>query len=199
MTPESLTLASGSAIRLRILTSAGVAVTVEKPSVDEAALKADMSGRGASGEDIAQALADAKAVAVSRRRPGLVIGGDQVLRFNGVLHDKAENLTEARARLAELAGETHELVGGVALARDGVVVRRHLEVSRLRMRALSDAALDRYMAAAGDAILASVGCYQFEGLGAQLFDRVDGDYFAILGLPLLPLLAMLRAEGALPA
>lgn len=190
-------LASGSAVRAAILSSAGIRFDVEKPQVDEAVTKDRMSAAGASIEEIATALADEKALEVSARTPGFVIGGDQILRFESEAYDKAASMDEARARLSAMRGKPHELVGAAVLARNGEIIARTQEISRLTMREFSDAFLDDYLARAGEAILASVGCYQFENLGAQLFERVEGDYFAILGLPLLPVLAMLREAGAL--
>lgn len=192
----TLVLASSSAVRRRILINAGLDIDVVAPNVDECALKAQMEG--SSGEEIAQSLADAKARAVSLQRlDDWVIGADQVLRFDGALYDKVPSIDDAHVRLAALRGKTHELVGGVALARAGEIRRSHLEVSRLDMRNLADAEIRSYLERAGEGVLATVGCYEYEGLGAQLFERVEGDFFAILGLPLLPVLAMLRAEGAL--
>lgn len=196
---SDVVLASGSAIRARILTDAGVSFRIVRPGVDEAAVKAAMAD--AAGEDVALALAEAKARAVmaSGATAGaeVVVAADQILRFGGALFDKVDTMAAARARLAALSGNTHELVNGMVVARDGALIDRHLQISRLSMRPLSPAFLDSYLARAGEAILSSVGCYQFEGLGAQLFERVEGDFFAVLGLPLLPLLALLRVHGAL--
>ena len=193
-----IVLASKSAVRRSILINAGLDVDVVSPGVDEDAIKTKMTGQGA--EAIAQALAEAKARAVSLQRlDDWVIGADQILRLEGRLYDKAASLDAAKERLDHLRGRAHELVCAVALARAGEIRRTHVAVSRLEMRSFSDAFLDNYLERAGEGILASVGCYAYESLGAQLFDRVDGDFYAILGLPLLPLLAMLRGEGALPS
>ncbi len=186
-------LASGSTIRATILRNAGVDFEIEKPGVDEQAVKA--ARPGASGEALAVELAQEKALAVSRRRSELVLGADQVLRFDGELFDKVNSLGAARARLAALRGRTHELVGGVAVARDGEVLDTITVVSRLTMRAFSDQVLDGYLNVMGEELLTSVGCYQFENAGVQLFEKVEGDYFAILGLPLLETLAVLRRNG----
>lgn len=194
---QPIVLASGSTIRRTILTDAGVTFQVERPTVDETVLKE--AAPAMSGEELSLHLAHEKALEVSRRRNGVVIGADQILRFRGALWDKVDTLNEARARLERLRGEVHELVGGVVLARDGAVIDTHTSVSRLTMRSFSDAFLDRYLERSGDALLSSVGCYLFEGMGAQLFSKIDGDYFAILGLPLLPVLDMLRRHGGLDA
>ncbi len=193
--PSEIVLASGSAIRAKILTNAGIPFSVIKPGVDEAITKQALSGETA--ETVALALAKEKALTVSERTQGVTIGADQVLRFDGRLFDKVETMHEARARLTMLRNSEHELVGAVALARGGRILDTHIAVSHLTMRDYSDAFLDQYLDQEGEAILASVGCYQFEGRGAQLFSRIDGDYFAILGMALLPTLAMLRASGML--
>jgi septum formation protein len=189
-----ITLASGSQIRASLLRGAKIAFEAVSPGVDEAAVKAEMSG--ATPVQIAEILAERKALAVSRTRPGLVVGADQTMEFEGRLYDKAESLDEARDRLLMLRGQTHHLNAGVALARDGEIVWRDLAISRLTMRDFSDGWLDGYLAR-NPQVLASVGCYELEGEGVQLFDRIDGDYFAILGLPLTGLLAALRREGGL--
>jgi septum formation protein len=189
-----ITLASGSQIRASLLRGASIPFEAVSPGVDEAAVKTEMAG--AAPAQIAEILAERKAVAVSRQRPGLVIGADQTMEFEGRLYDKAESLAEARDRLLMLRGQTHHLNAGVVLARDGEVIWRDLAISRLTMRDFSDGWLEGYLAR-NPQVLASVGCYELEGEGVQLFDRIDGDYFAILGLPMTGLLAALRREGAL--
>lgn len=191
----SLILASGSAARKQMLEAAGLAFEVDVPRVDEEAAKASLRAEGMKSRDQADALAELKALSVSRRRPGFVIGADQMLAVEGETFDKPKDRAEARAHLQHLRGLTHELMTAAVVAREGAVIWRHIETPRLRMRAFSDAFLDDYLDRVGDAALHSVGAYQLEGLGAQLFERVDGDYFAVLGLPLLPLLAFLREHG----
>jgi len=190
-----LVLASKSCSRAAILTGAGVAFETVDSGVDEAAAKDRLLG--ATPCEVAEHLAKAKAIAVSVARPdALVIGADQTLDLDGQLYDKAADLAEARARLLQLRGREHRLHGGLVAAQGGAVVWRATETSRLWMRRFSDAFLDGYLARGGDALLGSVGCYLLEGEGAQLFERIEGDYFAILGLPLLPLLAFLRSQSA---
>ncbi|HWA01339.1 MAG TPA: Maf family nucleotide pyrophosphatase [Caulobacterales bacterium] len=193
-----LILASGSAARRRMLEDAGLPIEVEKPHVDEEAVKAGLRAEGLKPRDQADALAEVKALSVSSRRPGFVIGADQMLAVEGETLDKPKDLAAARAHLEKLRGRTHELLTAAVIARDGAIIWRHIETPRLRMRAFSDEFLDAYIARAGESALASVGAYQLESLGAQLFERVDGDYFSVLGLPLLPLLAFLREHGIAP-
>ena len=191
----SFILASGSASRRAILENAQVAFEVDPADIDEGAVKDSFSGDPAA---LAMKLAELKALEVSKRRPGaLVLGSDQVLEFEGVAYDKARSVAEAEARLRQLRGQTHYLQGGIALARDGEIVWRHQATSTLVMREFSDAFLADYLDNAGDILMKGVGCYAFEGLGAQLFERTEGDYYAILGLSLLPVLGALRAHGAL--
>lgn len=193
-----LTLASKSLIRRQILIEAGLDVDVVAPGVDEDAVKARMAGR--SGEDIARVLAEAKARAVSLRRLDTwVVGADQVLRFDGRLFDKATSIDAVEDRLRSMRGKTHELISAVALAKSGEIRHVRIDVAALRMRDFSDTFLRSYLERAGEGILSSVGGYEYETLGAQLFEEVEGDFYTILGLPLLPLLHMLRAEGVLPA
>ena len=192
-----ITLASKSAIRAAILRGAGVSFEAVSPDVDEASVKEGLLARGGTPRSVAEALAVMKAVAVSRDRQGLVIGADQTLDLAGALYDKATSCDEARERLTLLKGRTHALHAAVAVALDGEAVWRHVETARLTMRAFSDRFLDGYLMRAGAAVLDSVGGYQLEGEGAQLFEEIDGDYFSILGLPLIPLLDALRREGAL--
>ncbi|HYG26488.1 MAG TPA: Maf family protein [Caulobacteraceae bacterium] len=195
MTP--VTLASKSVARTQVLAAAGVTFEAVGTGVDEAAVKDELLARGARPRDIAQALAEEKALAVAR--PGLVIGADQTLDLDGRLFDKAETMEEARARLLMLRGKTHKLHSAVAVARDGQVIWRETPAATLTMRSFSDAFLDGFLARHGEGLLGSVGCYRLEDEGAQLFDAIDGDYFTILGLPLMGLLDLLRREGALGA
>jgi septum formation protein len=194
----SLVLASGSASRKALLTAARVAFLADPADLDEDAVMADVKARGADAAMVASQLAQQKALAVSRRHPGkLVLGGDSVIAFGGEYLSKCASMDEARALLARLSGSAHLLVSAAALARDGGLLWTHASPCQMTMRALSPQFLDDYLAAEGRAILSSVGCYHFEGRGAQLFARVDGDYFSVLGLPLLPVLAQLRKEGFL--
>jgi septum formation protein len=191
----SLILASGSAARRRMLEDAGLAFEVMSPRVDEEAAKASYRAAGLRPRDQADALAEIKALSVSRSRPEFVIGADQMLALEGEVLDKPKDAAEAREHLLRLRGRTHELITAAVIAREGAVIWRHIDTPKLKMRAFSDAFLDDYLARAGERVLTSVGAYQLEGLGAQLFERVEGDYFSVLGLPLLPLLAFLREHG----
>jgi septum formation protein len=195
---NNVVLASTSVIRKAVLTGAGVAFDSVSPGVDETAIKDSLLAEGVSPRDIADALAEAKAVKVSRKRPGLVIGADQTLDLEGRLLDKAGSVEEASARLKDLRGKTHRLHCGMVVARDGQPIWREVVTSTLRMRTFSDAYLDAYLERNVPGVLSSVGCYQLEGEGVQLFDRIEGDYFAILGLSLIPLLDLLRRHGAVP-
>jgi septum formation protein len=193
-----IVLASGSPARRSLLANAGVAFTVEPAALDERAIEAPLMGRGASPAEIAVALADAKAAEVSRRLPeAVVIGADQTLDCDGHRGTKSETVGEARAQLQRLAGRAHQLHSAVAVARKGAIIWRHGDSARLTMRPLSTAAIDAYLSRVGEDVLRSVGVYQLEGEGIRLFERIEGDYFTILGLPLLPLLAYLRSQGAL--
>jgi septum formation protein len=191
----SLVLASGSASRRRMLEAAGLTFEVEPPRVDEESAKASLRAAGMKPRDQADALAELKALSVSRRRPEFIIGADQMLAIEGDVLDKPKDIAEARAHLVRLRGKTHELFTAATVAREGVIIWRHIDTPRLKMREFSAAFADRYLEQVGEAALASVGAYQLEGLGAQLFERVDGDFFSVLGLPLLPLLAFLRQNG----
>jgi nucleoside triphosphate pyrophosphatase len=206
MTPKSssrqIILASTSRARREVLAAAGVPFTVEAADVDEPAIRRKLLAGVAPVRppQIAEALARAKAEDVSRRhRDALVIGGDQVLALGTELLTKAKDEAAARATLMKLTGRMHELHSAVALAADGKVLWAHTGTARLKMRDFSDAFLDEYLTRAGDRIGQSVGAYELEGLGVQLFETIEGDYFTILGLPLLPLLAELRAQGMIPS
>jgi septum formation protein len=193
-----LVLASSSAVRARLLEAAGVSFEVVPAPVDEEAVKSALISEDASPRDIADALSELKALRVSASQPeALVLGADQVLVFEGELVSKSATLAEAAALLRRLRGNKHELYAGVVLARGGSVVWRHVSRGELWMRPFGDAFLENYLAREREAALGSVGCFQLEGLGAQLFSRIEGDYFSILGLPLLPLLEALREQGAI--
>jgi septum formation protein len=193
---DALVLASTSATRRALLDAAGLPVEARAPGVDERAVEA--AAAGLSPEGLAGRLAEAKALAVSRTAPGrIVLGADQVLDLDGRVFHKPADREGARAHLAALAGRTHALRSAAVLARDGAVVATLCETARLAMRPLPPDAIARYVEAAGDRVLSSVGAYQLEGLGVHLFERIEGDHSTILGLPLLPLLAHLRALGLL--
>jgi septum formation protein len=194
--PQPLILASGSRTRAELLRAAAIPLQIERPDVDERGLEATLAG--ATPQAVALALATAKANDVSRRHPGrLVLGADQTLHRDGSVFHKASTRDEARASVRALAGGIHVLTAAHAIVRDGIVLASGARAARMTMRPLSDRAIDAYLAAAGDGILGSVGCYQLEGLGSHLFDAIDGDHFTILGLPLLDVLAALRQLGAL--
>jgi septum formation protein len=198
LAPTPLVLASGSSIRRAILEAAGIPVEVRPARLDERAVEA-----GAPSEDpgaIAALLARAKALRVAADVPGrLVVGADQILTLGRRRLDKPTGLAGARAQLQALAGRTHELHAGVAAVRGADVLFTHVDVARLTMRPLTGGFLDCYLDAAGTVVTASVGAYQVEGLGVHLFERIEGDHFTVMGLPLLPLLAYLRSEGSLAA
>jgi len=194
----SLILASASSSRARMLKDAGVRFSIDPAHVDEDAVKDSLLGEGASAGDVAGALAELKALRISARAgDALVLGADQVLSLNGELISKVPDMATARALLERLSGQRHELISAAVLARNGAVIWRHTGRVRLSMRPLSAAFLDEYLEREGETLLKGVGCYRLEGLGAQLFERVEGDYFCVLGLPLLPLLAELRELGEL--
>lgn len=191
----SLVLASGSVSRRRMLEAAGLVFEVDPPRMDEEAAKASLRAEGMKPRDQADALAELKALSISRRRFEFVIGADQMLAVEGEVLDKPKDMAEARSHLARLRGCTHELLTAAVVAREGAIIWRHVDTPKLKMRAFSDAFLDDYLERVGTAALASVGAYQLEGYGAHLFERVEGDFFSVLGLPLLPLLAFLREHG----
>jgi septum formation protein len=192
-----LILASQSRTRQHLLAHAGIAFDAVPAEIDERELERG-SGLAAPG-DIAALLARAKAVAVSHRQPArLVVGADQTLALGQKRFDKPGDRAEARAQLSALAGATHELHSAVAAARDGKVMFEARARARMTMRRLRADEIDAYLDAAGEAVTASVGGYQLEGLGVHLFEQIEGDHFTIMGLPLLPLLAFLRHERLLP-
>lgn len=193
--PPQLILASLSASRKALLNGAGVSFTAMPSYVDEAALKATFSG---SAEALAIALATTKATKISLLHPAaLVIGGDQLLVCDGQIYDKPHDLAEAATQLRALSGREHALLSAVCLVQNGQRLWSHAQSAQLTMRRFSDAFLAGYLAVEGDEILSCVGAYRLEGPGAQLFERIEGDYFTVLGLPLLALLSALRAQGVL--
>jgi len=191
-----LILASQSPARIALLSAAGLRFAACPAPIDERALEARELGKGAQAPELARALAEAKALAVAAEHPGAtVIGADQVLALGSELLHKPADAAAARVQLDRLQGRTHTLVCGVALARGGVTVWSDVASAALSMRAFSAAERDRILALEGDRVLGAVGAYRLEGPSVQLFERIEGDYFTILGLPLLPLLAALRAHA----
>jgi septum formation protein len=200
--PVRLILASGSAARKSMLHAAGLIFDVIPANVDEDTIRSVMISESDCVEaaDMAAVLAAEKAVDVSRANPGaLVIGSDQILARGRRMFSKAETMRDARDTLDRLRGHTHELVSAVAIASAGHVLWQAVDSAELTMRRFSDEFLGLYLEKAGSQILKSVGCYELEGSGVQLFEKIDGDYFTILGMPLLPLLAELRNRGVVMA
>ena len=198
LAPQPLVLASRSDARGKMLAAAGLRFEVRPAQIDERAMEAQASPLDAAAA--AQLLAREKARSVAKVMPGRpVLAADQTLARGGKRFSKPGSRAAAAAQLRELRGRTHELNSAIALARDGEVLFDCVDTARLTMRAFSEAFLEDYLDVAGAAALASVGAYQLEGAGVHLFERVDGDYFTILGLPLLPLLAFLREKGFISA
>lgn len=194
----TLVLASGSRIRAELLQNAGLSIEIDPADVDERLVEAPLLEADFAPEDIATVLAEAKANDVSERRHGdLVIGADQILAYQGRRYTKPDDMEAARRQLLAFSGKTHELHSAVVLAQNGNAVWRHVSTARLTMRELSPQFVGQYLADVGEAALSSVGAYQLEGPGIQLFEKIEGDYFTILGLPMLPLLEELRREGLL--
>jgi septum formation protein len=195
---EKIILASGSPFRKAMLVSAGVDVEAVPADVDERALEAPLQDSGVSPEDVALVLAEAKATEVSERKPGaLVLGCDQTLSLGDEVFHKPADREGARRHLLALSGRTHQLNSAAVLVRDGKVLWRHVGIAGMTMRKLDPAFIGRHLARVGAKALSSVGAYQIEGEGIQLFDKIEGDHFTIVGLPLLPLLAELRTLGAI--
>ena len=190
-------LASGSASRKALLAGAGIKAETVKPLLDEESAKAAMRAEGVSIRDQAMALAELKALKVSSQRSGLVIGGDQMLALGERAFDKPADLANARRHLEALSGQSHRLETAIVIAEDGAIVWKYLARPKLTMRALSEDFISSYLECTGEDVLSTVGGYKLEGLGSQLFTEIEGDYFSILGLPLLPLLDYLRTRGVL--
>lgn len=197
---QTLVLASQSSSRAKLLRAAGVPFTAQPARVDEATVKEAMQAEQSPPGDAAQALADLKALRVSvGHADALVIGADQILECDGRWFDKPENLDAARKQLLALSGRTHQLWTAAAVAKDGGIIWRELARNCLTMRQLSEPFVDDYLATEKNRVLSSVGAYQIEGRGIQLFAAVGGDFFSILGLPLLSLLDFLRGHDVVPA
>lgn len=204
-TPDAMTragatdivLASGSAVRTRLLTAAGIPHTVDPANVDEADVRDRLLAGDASHAVIAETLAELKAQRVADRHPdAIVLGADQVLSCDGALFEKPDGLDGVRAHLNALSGREHTLIASVCAVSGGDVLWHHSGFANLRMRTFSEAFIERYVAEVGEAACESVGAYQMEGLGIHLFTDIEGDFFDILGLPMLPLLAFLRDQEA---
>lgn len=195
---KSILLASGSEIRKTLLSNAGILCTVQKVFVDELRIRQQDSAQGLTSAEIASHLSAEKAAAVSRKFPeSIVLGCDQTLEFEGQTLGKAENLSELRAQLCAFRGKRHALHSGAALYRGGKPLWQGCDTAWLQMRAFSDTFLEQYIAAEGDIVLSCVGGYRLEGMGIQLFESFKGEYFTILGLPLLPMLSALQELGVL--
>lgn len=193
-----LVLASGSATRRGMLEAAGIPVETSPAMIDERNVDDAARRAGAAAATVAALLARAKAMEVSARYPGrLVLGADQTLACEGRQYDKPANVAEGREHLAAFSGRAHHLHSAAALVKDGGLVAETQSSAELTMRRLGPEFIDAYVTAVGPKVMTSVGGYQLEGLGSQLFDRIDGDHFTILGLPLLPLMGHLRATGYL--
>jgi septum formation protein len=192
---QPVILASASESRRRLLTGAGIIAECVRPNVDEDAAKRALRAEGLSIRDQAMRLAELKALKVSGQRAGLVIGADQMLALGEMAFDKPVDLAAARAHLQQLSGKTHVLETAVVICDGGAPVWRHLARPKLTMRPLSEAFIDAYVRRCGDRLLTTVGAYQLEAEGAQLFTQISGDYFSILGLPLLEILDYLRVRG----
>ena len=195
---ERIVLASGSRFRKAMLEAAGVDIDVVPAKIDERTVEETLEGTGASPEDVAQVLAEAKALDVSERQPGrLVLGCDQTLSMGDELFHKPKDMEDARRHLLKLSGRTHQLNSAAVLVRNGEALWRDVGIARLTMRKLEPGFIGRHLARVGPMALNSVGAYQIEGEGIQLFEKIDGDHFTIVGLPLLPLLKELHAMGAI--
>lgn len=197
---EKLVLASASSSRRMLMENAGLTFQAVAAQIDERAVEREIEHRALGPDELALELACSKALEVSSRFPqALVIGCDQTMSLGQQVFHKPADRDEARANLLSLRGRTHRLNSGIVLVREGREIWRHLSTADLSMRDFSDGFLEDYLVRCGDDVMKSVGCYQLEGIGIQLFNSISGDYFTILGLPLLPLLEQLRTLGELDA
>ncbi len=196
---KKIILASGSPFRKQLMEAAGLAFTAEPARIDEREIEAPLVAGGASPEAVATALAKAKAEDVARRNPqAFVIGSDQVMSMDGRLFHKCTSVEMAREQLRSMRGKTHRLSSAISIVRNGEEIWRHISVADLTFRRFTDSFLASYIANAGEKVLLTVGAYSYEGLGQQLFEKVEGDFFTIIGLPMLPLLAALRDLTIIP-
>ncbi len=187
-------LASASPTRRRVLENAGLIFQVDPAEIDERAAEKPLADAGAGADDLALALAMVKAAEVSERHPGqYVLGADQILDMDGERLNKPADMDAARRQLLAMSGRSHRLITAAAVARDGEQIWSHVDTVTMTMRDLTPAEVGRYLAAVGEPALSSVGAYQIEGRGIQLFEKIDGDFFTVLGLPILPFLAFLRS------
>ena len=193
----NIILASGSPTRKQILEDSGVIFEVVVRPIDEASIKSAMIQEGASKLSIVSTLAELKSIKVSSETPGLVIGADQIMVFDGAIYDKPKTIEEARERLIAIRNRTHYLMGSVVVSEGGVSVWRHSSKVELKARSFTDKFIDNYINQEGEVLLQTVGAYRFEKRGSQLFSSVKGDFFSVLGLPLLPLLDYLRTRNAI--
>lgn len=200
MTAENkLILASGSPFRKQLMEAAGLTFAAEPARIDEREIESPLVASGASPEGVAAALARAKAEDVAGRNPqAFVIGSDQVMSMDGRLFHKCTSVDIAREQLRSMRGKTHRLSSAISIVRSGQEVWSHISVADLTFREFTEAFLDSYIADAGPKVLLTVGAYSYEGLGQQLFEKVEGDFFTIIGLPMLPLLAALRDLAIIP-
>jgi septum formation protein len=197
---KSIILASGSVFRKQLMQQAGLSFDVISARIEERAIEEPLYSAGATAEEIASALAIAKARDVSHRSPGnYVIGSDQIMSMNGEIFHKSKTLEQARDQLLNMRGKTHRLSSAVSIIKDSETLWGHVATADMTFRDYSEGFLDTYIERAGQDVLLSVGAYQFEGLGQQLFEKIEGDYFTILGLPMLPLLAALRKLDVIDA
>ena len=194
-----LILASGSSVRARLLENAGVPFSIETAKLDEGMIRRSLEADGANARDIVDALAESKARKISNKHEGaLVLGCDQVLEFNGKIYSKPDSQAELRTQMQELRGHQHRLLSGAVICRDGVSVWRFIGQVRLNMRDFSDAYMDDYIMRNWDNVRHCVGGYMLEAEGVRLFEKIDGDYFSVLGMPLVEILSYLTLNGELP-
>lgn len=196
----SIILASASPFRRMLLDNAGIRYQAKAADIDERSIEAEIEDQKLSPEEVAIVLAEAKAKHVGQSFPGhIVIGSDQTMSLGSRVYHKPKDMDEARRHLLSLSGAVHQLNSAIVLTRDKEVIWKHVSSAKMSVRTLTGDFIDRHLSRVGTKALSSVGAYQLEGEGIQLFDRIDGDYFTILGLPMLPLLAKLRELGVIDA